>query len=143
MNGQSRYLRPPVSNGNAHEQALIRRWWHERQDKRGLMIWEYALQGRYLDAVWIPGHDGVGLEESGNTPSQQRSIATTAVVLCEAKARALSFELIGQALVYTKLATRAGATVERTVVFAQTADPVLRSAAEELGLEVEVRSLDE
>ena len=40
---QPNYLRESISNGNAREQALIRRWWHEQHKAQGCIVWEYQL----------------------------------------------------------------------------------------------------
>ena len=63
---QLRYLRDTVSNGNASEQALIRRWWYETQASRGRIVWEYRLFNRWFaDAVWFPDEPVVGEERAG------------------------------------------------------------------------------
>jgi hypothetical protein len=58
-------------------------------------------------------------------------------VVCEAKER-LTREVMSQALVYRKLAQKAGAHVDRTVIFAARAPEWLKEIAEELVLEVVV-----
>jgi hypothetical protein len=129
------YLRTPVCNGHPREQALIRRWWHEVQGGRGRMIWEYYLGDCYLDAMWLPEAKESGAEASGGDARKGVTLSGVPVVLCEAKLR-LTPELIGQALLYTVFARRAGAQIRSTVIFAETARPEFKSAAEELGLEV-------
>jgi hypothetical protein len=129
------YLRAAISNGPASEQALIRRWWHEKQGARGHIVWEYYLSGCYLDAIWFPESDDHGSEYPGLSAPAKFPIAGAPVVLCEAKVR-LNPELIGQALVYGTFARRAGADVRSIMVFAETAPPAIRLAGEDLGLEV-------
>lgn len=48
------YKKSSLSNGNVDEQALIRRWWYEEKNAQGALVWEYHLEGRYLDAVYFP-----------------------------------------------------------------------------------------
>ena len=129
------YLRPSVSNGHPHEQALIRRWWHQVHNARGCLVWEYYLGDCYLDAMWFPEAKEQGTEVSGIGAPTNYPISGMPVVLCEAKLR-LTPELIGQALVYGVFARRAGAEVTSIVVFAETARPAFAAAAEELGLKV-------
>src|SRR5262249_11469636 len=129
------HLRPSISNGQPIEQAMIRRWWHEEHSARGRLVWEYHLEGRFLDAVWFPdATDGAG-EATGLRAAATHPIGGQPVVLCEAKVE-LTPELIGQALVYRVFAQRAGAEVRSTVLFVQTSVPALETAARELGLEV-------
>jgi hypothetical protein len=137
----SEYFRPAISNGNPHEQALIRRWWHENHAARGRIVWEYCLEGLYADAIWFPEIAGHGIEETGQQSSLRFPLRGSRVVLCEAKIK-LTPELIGQALVYAWYAEQAGASVEETIVFAQL-DPYSRQkAAEALGLTVVIYPLD-
>jgi hypothetical protein len=137
----ARYLRPAVANGVPEEQALIRRWWYESHAAQGRVVWEYALENRYIDCVWLPDEDCSETEESGNAPKSQRSISGTEIVICEAKMQ-LNPELIGQAIVYRELALRAGAAVRQTLVFAERGDPVMQEIAEQLGLVPVIRPLD-
>jgi hypothetical protein len=111
----SDYLRKSISNGNPREQALIRRWWHEEQGARGRIVWEYFLEGRFADAMWFPDDSGVGEEEPGQATSQRFPLAGRDVVLCEAKGD-LTPAVVGQALVYARFASRAGANVRQIVV---------------------------
>ena len=134
MNG---FLRASISNGVAEEQALIRRWWHEVEHARGRLVWEYYLEGRYVDAVWFPGAPGAGEECDGKNAPARFPLNGAEVVLCEAK-RTLSPELVGQALVYAVFAVRARAQLRETIVFAETGDEAMRSAARDLGLTVVV-----
>lgn len=129
------YIRPAVCNGHPREQALIRRWWYEVHGARGRLFWEYHLDGCYLDALWLPDVEDRGSELRGAQAPKAFAIEGVPVVLCEAKLR-LNPELIGQALVYGVLARRFGAQVRSTVIFAEEARSPLRSAADELGLEV-------
>ena len=119
------YLRPSVSNGHPHEQALIRRWWHEVHSARGHLVWEYYLGDCYLDAMWFPEANGHGTKVPGIGAPTNYPISGVPVVLCEAKLR-LTPELIGQALLYGVFARRAGADIRSTVIFAETARPRLR-----------------
>lgn len=129
------YLMESVSNGNPKEQALIRRWWREQKGGAGLLVWEYCLEGRYLDGVLFPSSDILG-EASGLKAPAKYPLRNREVVLCEAKLT-LTPELIGQALVYKQLALRAGACVMDTVVFAEKASRSMVEVAQELGLTVE------
>jgi hypothetical protein len=128
------YIRGSVSNGQPHEQALIRRWWRETQGARGLMVWEYYLGDCFADGMWFPEAKEHGTEIPGSSRNAY-PIAGVPVVLCEAKLR-LTPELIGQALVYGSFARRAGADVRSIVIFAKAARPAFVTAAEELGLKV-------
>ena len=112
------YLRPPISNGNPVEQALIRGWWHEEQGAKGRLVWEYYLGDCYLDAMWFPDAAATGEEQPGTGAPKRFPLAGAGVVLCEAKQR-LTPELIGQALVYGVFARRGGAEVRSTVIFAE------------------------
>jgi hypothetical protein len=132
------YRRHPISNGHPTEQALIRRWWHEVHAGRGRMVWEYYLEGRYLDAVWFPDVLGVGDESDGRAAPRKHPIKGIKVVLCEAKADGLTPGLIGQALVHRQYAAHAGAIVRDTVVFSAKAADSIKRAAAELGLSVVV-----
>lgn len=131
----SDYLRRSISNGSRYEQALIRRWWHETHEARGRMVWEYYLEGCYVDAVWFPDAVGVGVEIAGRNASRLFPLRDSPVVLCEAKRR-LTPELVGQALVYDVFARRAGGQVRSVVIFAEAGSPSMKSAAEKLWLEV-------
>ncbi|MES2706035.1 MAG: hypothetical protein V4726_05465 [Verrucomicrobiota bacterium] len=130
------FLRDSVTNGNPQEQALIRRWWHEEHGANGRLVWEYPLCGRWVDAIWFSDAIDDIMEQSGLKLSSRFPLANSRIVLCEAKHRQVTPELIGQALVYTSFARRAGAIVERTVIFADTAAPDILAAAVDLGLEV-------
>jgi len=132
------YLRTPVSNGNPVEQALIRQWWHEEQGAKGRLVWEYYLGDCYLDAMWFPDADIEGEEHPGTGAPRRFPLAGASVVVCEAKQR-LTPELIGQALVYSVFARRAGADVRSTVIFAQAGGDAFKTAAEDLGLAVVLR----
>ena len=129
------YSRPPVSNGNPDEQALIRRWWHEQHAARGRLVWEYCLNGLYADAIWFPDSDCSGVEETGKQSATRFPLNKSNVVLCEAKLM-LTPELIGQALVYAWYIRKEGANLLDTVIFAG-ADPFNRSeVAAGLGITV-------
>jgi hypothetical protein len=134
------YLQAPISNGNPIEQALIRRWWHEHHQGRGLLVWEYYLKVGYADAIWFPKSTQSG-EVPGRKTSALYPLAGDEVVLLEAKAGKLSHGLIGQALVYNGLARSAGAIIREVLIFAQYGSDTIISAARELGLSVEVRPL--
>ena len=136
----SPFLRKSVTNGNPHEQALIRRWWHEHHHAGGRLVWEYPLCGRWVDAIWFPDAPDNAIEQSGLKLPSRFPITGTRVVLCEAKHLQVTPALIGQALVYAAFARRAGAIIERTVIFADAAAPDLYAAAVDLGLEVVVSS---
>jgi len=127
------YTRDAISNGNPVEQALIRRWWHEQHAARGVIVWEYYLEGRYLDAVWFPDEDSVGLEHPGVQAQSRFPLAGKQVVLCEAKLK-LTPELVGQALVYQRFANHAGARIKEVVIFSMETDESIVRAAKELGL---------
>src|SRR5688500_19153045 len=105
------YIRPSVSNGHPHEQALIRRWWHEIHGARGRLVWEYYLGDCYLDAMWFPEANDHGTELPGIGAPKNYPIPAVPLVLCEAEVR-LTSELIGQALVYGSFARQAGADVQ-------------------------------
>ena len=62
------------------------------------------------------------------------------IVLCEAK-KELTIELIGQALVYSVFAKKAGSKVRSTVIFAEHGSQDMIDAAKELGLEVVIGPL--
>ena len=130
------YLREPITNGNPHEQALIRRWWHDQHNAQGQLVWEYPICGRWVDAIWFPDAAEAGLEQSGLKLPSRFPISGARIVLCEAKHLHVTPALIGQALVYTAFARRAGAIVERTVIFADAVAPDIYAAAVDLGLEV-------
>lgn len=131
------YLLPSVSNGNPSEQAMIRRWWHEQNQARGRLVWEYYLEGFYVDAIWFPDATGQEVEEPGKKTGRLFPLNGERIVLCEAKTT-LNPELVGQALVYSEFARRAGATVLDTVVFAELALPQMKDVARALGLRVVV-----
>lgn len=133
------YVRSPISNGNPLEQALIRRWWYLEHNAQGRIVWEYFLEGRYLDAIWFPDVPGNMLEEPGLESQSRFSLKNAQVVLCEAKLK-LTPELIGQALVYMRLAIRAEAKVKETIIFAENGEKSMREVAEELGLTVMLNS---
>ncbi|MEO8380272.1 MAG: hypothetical protein ABI779_11465 [Acidobacteriota bacterium] len=133
----SAYLQAPKSNGNPHEQALIRRWWVEKKRSQGLLAWEYYLRGCYVDAVWFPDVDDSD-EVFGTGMPLKYPINGKVIVLCEAKIR-LTPELIGQALVYKSFAVREGAILREARIFADTGSDHLRTAACDLGLEVEIQ----
>jgi hypothetical protein len=130
------YFQPPVSNGNPYEQALIRRWWTENQNRKGGLVWEYHIDGYYIDAVWFIDSADDGVEYPGVKTNSNFPIKDQNIVICEAKLR-LTPELVGQALVYTELARRAGAKVKRTIVFYDEASPKMESVTAELGLDFE------
>lgn len=127
------FLRPSVSNGIQREQALIRKWWHERHGARGLLVWEYYLEGRYVDAVWFPYVATGNGERSGRSAPKLHPLAGRRVELCEAK-RQLDPELIGQAVVYRQFALRAGAIVDQVNVFSESASEAMLQVAAELEL---------
>jgi hypothetical protein len=79
------YQRPSISNGNPHEQAMIRKWWYEQHQAKGCMIWEYCLHGLYADAVWFLNEPLVGKEEPGLQTAKRFPVNGKEVVLCEAK----------------------------------------------------------
>jgi hypothetical protein len=131
----SEYLLPSVSNGNRQEQALIRRWWHEVHDAKGLIVWEYYLEGKYADAIWFPDAEVTGVEAPGVKTANHYPLNGEEIIMCEAK-QALTPEVVGQALVYSRFAERAGAHVSQTVVFAETTSNSMMEVAQELGLSV-------
>lgn len=131
------YLKKSVSNGNPREQALIRKWWYEEKHSEGLLVWEYCLEGRYLDAVWFSSAEKHGAERSGLNAPATFPVNGREVILCEAKIT-LSPELVGQALVYRQFALWAGAQVRETIVFAEKASPTMIRVAHELALTVKV-----
>ncbi len=135
------FLRPSVSNGLPREQALIRRWWHEQHSARGRIVWEYHMEGKFADAVWFPDVSCSDSEESGKDSSRRFPLADMTIVLCEAK-KDLTPEVVGQALVYARFASRAGALVREVVVFAESGHRSMQEAGSDLGLKVIVRSLD-
>ena len=136
------YLQDSVSNGIAREQALIRRWWHEQHSAQGVLVWEYYLEGKYADAIWFPNTSESGVERPGKQTARSSPLADQEVVMCEAKAD-LTPEVVGQALVYTFFAKRAGARVAETLVFTETGGQAMREAASGLGLTLVVQPLDE
>jgi hypothetical protein len=91
------FLQDSISNGNPHEQALIRRWWHQEEGAAGQIVWEYYLDGRYVDAIWFPHYPTAGGAESDGKDAPNRfPLKGAEIVVCEAK-RDLTPELIGQA----------------------------------------------
>jgi len=130
-----KHRKPAVSNGNPHEQALIRAWWWELKQGKGRLVWEYHLEGRYADAIWFPEAADNGVEETGKDSQQRFPIAGERVVLCEAKSE-MTPELVGQALVYSEFARRAGGDLQETIVFTYKADQSMREAAAAYGLSV-------
>jgi len=106
------------------------------------MVWEYKLEERWADGILFLNDKAHALEEPGINTSMRFPLKGTEVIICEAKA-ALTPELVGQALVYSYLAVRAGAVVRETVVFAEEGTPAMKEAAAHLGLTVQVESLDE
>lgn len=132
-NNMDSYLKESISNGNKFEQALIRKWWHEEHDAKGVMVWEYYLEGRYQDAVWFTNAAGAGIEKSGKNAPQLHSLNNQEVVLCEAKLE-LTPELIGQALVYKQFALHSGAIIKSCVIFSQTAKEQMINVTKELNL---------
>ena len=138
----SNYLQDSVSNGNPPEQALIRRWWHEEHNAQGALVWEYHLEGKYADAVWFPDESESKGEHPGKQTARNFPLTDQEVVMCEAKSD-LTPEVIGQALVYTFFAKRAGARVAETVVFTETGGQAMREAASGLGLTLVVQPLEE
>jgi len=136
----SNYLQEPISNGNPKEQALIRRWWHEKQGLKGTLIWEYYLEGKYADAILIPGATESGADYPGKSTSERFPLKGVEIILCEAKLD-LTPEVVGQALVYTNFAKAAGAKVLGTIVFCEKGSDSMRRAAIELGLNLEIGPL--
>ncbi|MEZ5444971.1 MAG: hypothetical protein R3F45_04200 [Gammaproteobacteria bacterium] len=132
-----RYLRDSVSNGNPREQALIRKWWHEQREAKGVMVWEYCIEDRFVDAVLFPYRQPHGTEAPGKSVATRYPISGETIVLCESK-DTLNPELIGQALVYRQLAIAAGAEVREVFVFSENATSSMRRIAKELGLCPEV-----
>jgi hypothetical protein len=135
------FVLPSISNGNPREQALIRKWWREQHGSRGILVWEYFLEGRYLDALWFLNDEVVGVEECGASASRRFPLAGRNVALCEAKIH-LNPELVGQALVYRQFALKAGALVQQVYAFSEFADPPMFRSACELGLEPVVLRLN-
>lgn len=101
----------------------------------GRLIWEYHLEGRFADAVWFPESTKDGVEETGKESNKRFPLTGKKVFLCEAKMD-LSPELVGQALVYSEFARRAGAELVETLVFAYSTDQSMLEAAEAYGLKV-------
>ena len=134
------YLKDSISNGNKIEQALIRKWWHEKHNAKGTIVWEYYLEGRYQDAIWLPHTIQSGIEENGQEAPKRHPLKDQEVILCEAKLT-LTPELIGQALVYKQFALHAGAIVKECVIFSETANDSMIKAARELGLSPVVDTL--
>ena len=137
----SDYLQPSISNGNPIEQALIRRWWHEKYQSRGLLVWEYYVEGNYIDAVLFPNSTQSG-EVPGRRTKKLYPLRGNEVIWLEAKERGLSHGLIGQGLVYRVLVERAGALVRDVCILAQHGTETMAFAARSLGLSVDVRPLE-
>ena len=127
------FLRDPVWNGNPREQANSRKLWYEQNGGRGTLVWEYQLEGRFLDAVWFPDSGETEQEEPGLNTSKRFPIAGREIVLCEAK-HTLNPELIGQAVVYRQLAVRGGALVQQVFSFSERADSTMLEVASCLGI---------
>ena len=134
------YRRDAISNGIPEEQELIRRWWHEECGAKGKLVWEYYLEGSYADAFWFFEDESIGSENAGIATAKLHPIADKNVVLCEAKS-GLNPEVIGQAIVYERLARSAGANVARVIVFCQSGSEPMQRVAKELGLEVVIHQL--
>lgn len=135
------YMKAAISNGNPAEQALIRRWWHEVENAEGRLVWEYYLDGRYVDAIWFPDDPKDSVESDGKDAPGRFSLRNKKIILCEAKLE-LTPELIGQALVYSTFALNAHGKLGRTVVFAETGSDAMRRAAKQLGLWVVIGTED-
>ncbi len=120
--------------------ALIRRWWIEEQSARGLLVWEYYLNGRYADCFWFIDDMCHGQEASGHRATQLYPLKNQRVALCEAKVD-LTPEVIGQALVYSRFAIRKGAQLEKIFVFSETGSKPMQDIAVDLGLEVIINPL--
>jgi hypothetical protein len=131
------YLQDPISNGNPKEQALIRRWWHEKQNRIGALVWEYYLEGKYADAIWFPHSNESGIDFPGKGTSEKFPLDGMEIILCEAKLD-LTPEVVGQALVYTNFAKAAGAKVIDTIVFCEKGSESMMRVATELGLGLEI-----
>ncbi len=129
------FQRPSVSNGNPDEQALIRRWWWEQESARGQLVWEYHVDGYYVDALWFPEAHPCGTEHPGRGVAVLHPVHGADVVLCEAKLT-LNPELIGQAVVYSRLLRNKGANVSRVLLFCRTASADMRDVARHLQFEV-------
>ena len=134
------YLKESVSNGNPIEQALIRRWWQEKHYGLGLLVWEYFVNGKYIDAVWFPNSTQSG-EVPGIATNKLYPVADIEVVLLEAKAVDLSYGLIGQALVYKVLLEGKGAVIRDVVILAQSGEEYMIHAVMKLGLSIDIRPL--
>jgi hypothetical protein len=140
MKMMSKYLQPSKSNGIQVEQALIRRWWHENHQGRGLLVWEYHVEGHFIDAVWFT-NSTKSEEVYGKGISKLNPLLGNEIVLLEAKEKSLSYELIVQALVYRVLAERSGGEIRDVCILAQYSDAKTEFAARTLGLSVDVRPL--
>jgi hypothetical protein len=138
----SNYLQDPISNGVPKEQALIRRWWHEEHGAAGRIVWEYTLEDRSADAIWFYADPVLKEEAPGRSAPQKFPLLNAKIILCEAKAK-LTPEVIGQALVYTELAKRAGAVVCKTVVFAESGTQAMQEIAQSFGLIVVIKALND
>ena len=106
------------------------------------MVWEYYLEGRYADGVLFWEDNAEAVEEPGEGAPDRFPLDGASVILCEAKGD-LSPELIGQALVYSRFATRAGAKVQETIVFAERGSESMKQVAAELDLTVVVGLLED
>lgn len=105
------------------------------------MVWEYYLKGRYVDGMLFYSVEGCESEVSGLSATELFPLRGQEVILCEAK-KDLNPEVIGQAIVYTRLALRAGANLRETVVLTERGSEPMQEVAMELGLTVVVRPLD-
>lgn len=137
MEDRNRYLWPSISNGRPEEQALIRKWWYETHGAQGRIVWEYHFEGFYADAIWFPDVSGYKNEEPGKGTGALFPVAGARIILCEAKS-SLTPELVGQALVYSEFARRAGANLAETIVFSESGTPQMQKVARSLGLSVVV-----
>jgi hypothetical protein len=99
------------------------------------------MEGRYADAIVfcddeVPSREIGGVGNPGRFP-----LDGSKIIVCEAKSE-LTPELIGQALVYARFATRAGAQVKDTIVFAERGSKSMQQVAVELRLSVVIRALE-
>ncbi len=129
----SPFLQEAVSNGNAVEQAIIRRWWREAMGAPGVLVWEYFLEGFYADAVIFLDRSPPGSEAPGRRTAERYPLKDERVILCEAKTT-LTAELLGQALVYRSVVLDQGAQLESVHVFASEGSARMIAVAHELGL---------
>ena len=126
------YLRDSISNGNVREQANIRKWWVEAAHSSGLLAWEYPLDGYHVDAIWFPKHEISGETSKGRGARTSYPISGHQIVICEAKS-SLSPTLVGQAVVYKALATKAGAKVIQVNLFVEKASEKMIQLVADLG----------